>query len=117
MMSITIDVASKFSPLPFGRYLTDGNNSGTRFREEVLKRALLESDEQITLDFSNVNIGVGSSFLEEAFGGLVRQGFKAEDILKRVKVTGGMSAYNSQVIRFVERAKLQYSKEQHATNC
>ncbi|MGL6403429.1 STAS-like domain-containing protein [Aeromonas hydrophila] len=116
MMNITIDVASKFSPLPFGRYVTDGGNSGTRFREEILKQILLEYDEQVTLDFSNVKIGVGSSFLEEAFGGLVRQGFSAEDILKRIKVTGGMSAYSSQVARFVERAKLQYSKEQHATN-
>ena len=104
MMSITIDVAKEFSPLPFGRYPTDGQNSGTRFREEVLKRALLHNGEVILIDFTNVRIGIGSSFLEESFGGLVRAGFDAEDLKDRINVTGGLAFYPSQVIRFIDRA-------------
>ncbi|MFM5618011.1 STAS-like domain-containing protein [Aeromonas veronii] len=107
MMSITIDVAAKFSPLPFGRYLSDGSNSGTRFRDMVLKKALTETDESIVLDFSKVRIGVGSSFLEEAFGGLVRDGYDAEELKRRIQVTGGMAAYASQIMRFIERADQQ----------
>ena len=30
-----------FSPVPFGRYPTDGNFSGQRFRREKLKNAFL----------------------------------------------------------------------------
>lgn len=106
-MSITIDVAAKFSPLPFGRYLSDGSNSGTRFRDMVLEKALTETDEAIVLDFSKVRIGVGSSFLEEAFGGLVRDGYDAEELKRRIQVTGGMAAYASQIMRFIERADQQ----------
>ncbi|KRV69762.1 hypothetical protein AO721_04485 [Aeromonas veronii] len=109
-MSITIDVAKVFSPLPFGRYLTDGQNSATRFREEVLKKALNETSDAVILDFSNVRIGVGSSFLEETFGGLVREGFDPEELKRRVHVLGGMAAYGSQIVRFVDRAKMQSVK-------
>ncbi|MCY9815177.1 STAS-like domain-containing protein [Aeromonas caviae] len=107
MMSITIDVGTKFSRSPLGRYYSDGNSNGTRFREEVLKPELIKSDESITLDFSNVSIGVGSSFLEEAFGGLVRDGFDADELKRRIKIVGGMAAYPSQFERFVERARTQ----------
>lgn len=104
MMSIMIDVAKEFSALPFGRYPTDGQNSGTRFREEILKKALSVKEEDILIDFSNVRIGVGSSFLEESFGGLVRAGFDAGELKKRIHVKGGLAAYPSQVIRFIDRA-------------
>lgn len=110
MMSINIDVGTKFSHSPIGRYYSDGNDSGARFRDEVLKPALLKSDETITLDFSNVSIGVGSSFLEESFGGLVREGFDAEELKRRVIIVGGMAAYPSQVVRFLDRAKSQLVK-------
>lgn len=110
-MGRTIDIAKDFSPLPFGRYLSDGKNSAARFRDEVLKKALLDTNETITLDFSHVKIGVGSSFLEEVFGGLVREGFDADDLKSRIEVVGGMAAYQSQIIRFVDRARLQVEKE------
>lgn len=106
-MNRVIDVAKDFSPLPFGRYLTDGKNSATRFREDVLKKALSESHDVVTLDFSDVRIGVGSSFLEEVFGGLVRGGYPAEELKKQIQVTGGMAAYASQILRFIERAEQQ----------
>ncbi|MGI2185712.1 STAS-like domain-containing protein [Shewanella oncorhynchi] len=63
---------SDFTKYPGPRYIELGPNSGEAFRKEVLKPALDENDlVQVNLD--NV-FGYGSSFLEEAFGGLVRAG-------------------------------------------
>ncbi|MFB2890974.1 STAS-like domain-containing protein [Aeromonas veronii] len=106
-MSVVINVAKDFSPFPFGRNPSDSQNSGSRFREEVLKKYLVDGVDTVVIDFSKVEIGVGSSFLEEAFGGLVRQGVDADRLLNRVKVVGGMSTYASQINRFIERAKQQ----------
>ena len=51
------------------------------FREKFLRPAFqLEGPIKIILDGAR---GYGSSFLEEAFGGLVREGFSSEDIIKR----------------------------------
>ncbi|MGL5597929.1 MAG: STAS-like domain-containing protein [Aeromonas sp.] len=106
-MGIIIDVATDFSPLPIGRYPSCGASNGSRFRDEILKKALSSSAENILVDFSNVKIGVGSPFLEESFGGLVRAGFDAEKLKERIQVTGGLAAYPSQVIRFIDRAASQ----------
>ena len=69
MDEITIDLAKEFSPKPFGRYKTDGSYSGEAFREEFLKPPLRER-KKVVVDLSGSNL-YGSSFLEEAFGGLL----------------------------------------------
>ena len=66
----TIDIGRDFSDAPLGRFKTDGEFSGQRFREEFLAPALRESAPvHVRIDHAE---GYGSSFLEEAFGGLVR---------------------------------------------
>ena len=100
---ITIDVATKFSRTPFGRYLKDGDNSAERFREHVLRPEVVKGEE-ILIDFSKVALGVGSSFLEEAFGGLVRAGFDRNELLKHIKIKDRMGFYNEQVQHFIEVA-------------
>lgn len=81
----TINIARNFSTEPYGRYPEDGDSNGTKFREEMLLPALAASEE-IAIILDGVE-GYGSSFLEEAFGGLVRvHGYKAEEIRKRVKI-------------------------------
>ena len=84
---------SKFSKTPFGRFkLKDENNndiknphSGEGFRtilKDLLLRAKKESD-QVTVDFNNIEYGIGSSFLEESFGGLVRiENFSAKELIE-----------------------------------
>ncbi|NTF99090.1 STAS-like domain-containing protein [Agrobacterium rhizogenes] len=73
-----IDVAQQFWPYPSGRVSDDGSYNGFRFRTEFLEPALKGARESMTREKVVVNIdGVrsfGSSFLEEAFGGLVRSG-------------------------------------------
>lgn len=67
---VMIDIGSKFSRYPAGRFPADGKFNGETFREKFLKLPLLDNKVvEITLDSA---LSYGSSFLEEAFGGLVR---------------------------------------------
>lgn len=78
-----INVARDFSRAPAGRFISDGPNSGERFREQVLRPAL-DAGTDVTLELDGTR-GYGSSFLEEAFGGLVRAGYAAVDLVNRIK--------------------------------
>lgn len=81
----TIRIAADFHPDPGGRYYSDGEYSGQRFREEIL-RPKLDVGGEVLVDIGGAE-GYGSSFLEEAFGGLVRERyFEAEDLHNRLKV-------------------------------
>ena len=83
----TISIADNFSPFPAGRFENDGDFSGTAFRDNVLVPALREY-EKVVVRFDNV-AGFGSSFLEEAFGGLVRiAGFDLGDLRMRLELAG-----------------------------
>lgn len=66
---IIIKVSEQFSEFPAGRYLSDGEFSGERFREQYLLPSIQKDN--VCVDFDGA-MGYGSSFLEEAFGGLVR---------------------------------------------
>ncbi|WP_320751221.1 STAS-like domain-containing protein [Enterobacter roggenkampii] len=72
----------EFSKYPGPRYINLGEFSGEDFRESKLIPALLQDDD-VTVNFDGV-YGYGSSFLEEAFGGLVRHGIDVEK-LNRLK--------------------------------
>ncbi len=70
-----INVAKEFSRTPFGRDEHDGPNNGTRFRKERLLPELRKNQGReavVTVDFNGIALVIGSSFFEEAFGGLVR---------------------------------------------
>jgi hypothetical protein len=73
-----------FSPTPFGRYRTDGPESGEAFREDVLIPAL-EKHSQVRLDVDGV-AGLPSSFWEEAIGGLIRRGQDVATIRQQLEV-------------------------------
>jgi STAS-like domain of unknown function (DUF4325) len=65
-----INVAKDFTRFPSGRFKQNGSTSGEAFRENFLEPSLKEGlPVSVELDGT---IGYGSSFLEEAFGGLVR---------------------------------------------
>ena len=70
---------------PGGRYITDGPYSGEWFRNEVLAgelRAAIRNGEvlEVELDWTS---GYGTSFLEEAFGGLIRCNIVTSEEAKR----------------------------------
>lgn len=66
----TVKIAKDFTRFPSGRYKKGGNTSGEAFREKFLEVPLRQG-ERVVVDFDGT-IGYGSSFLEEAFGGVVR---------------------------------------------
>ncbi len=69
-----IRISDDFTKKPGGRLISEGNFSGELFREKYLKPAYIKSQrdsETLTIDLDG-GYGYGTSFLEEAFGGLVR---------------------------------------------
>lgn len=68
---ITVNIAKDFTRYPSGRYKKNGTTSGEAFREKFLEEPLSKG-EKVLVEFDGT-IGYGSSFLEEAFGGLVRK--------------------------------------------
>lgn len=90
-----INIARQFSRAPAGRFIADGPNSGERFRTEFLVPALRE-DAQITIELDGTR-GYGSSFLEEAFGGLRRLGFTGAELLRRLKFRTNDSSLVSEI--------------------
>jgi STAS-like domain of unknown function (DUF4325) len=67
----TVSVARDFTRFPSGRYKANGGTSGEAFREQFLEPPL-QRGESVVVDLDGT-VGYGSSFLEEAFGGLVRR--------------------------------------------
>ena len=66
----TVNVAQDFTRFPSGRFKRNGSTSGEGFREQFLE-PFIRNGEEVTVELDGT-IGYSSSFLEEAFGGLVR---------------------------------------------
>ncbi|MET2526930.1 STAS-like domain-containing protein [Ralstonia pseudosolanacearum] len=77
-------VAKQFSRHPAGRFVSDGPYSGEAFRQKYLVPALKQG-EALVIELDGAR-GYGSSFLEEAFGGLVRAGYAPARIEGLVKL-------------------------------
>ena len=69
-----IDIAKDFSPAPGLRNKESGPFSGEEFREKFLEPLFTDGipEEKVTINFDG-GYGYAGSFLEEAFGGLVRK--------------------------------------------
>lgn len=78
-----ISVAREFSETPFGRYRSDGPESGQVFREKILKPALKKG--KVILDIDGVD-GLPSSFWEEVMGGLIRDSFTVTELKGKLEV-------------------------------
>jgi hypothetical protein len=79
-----IEIASDFSPVPAGRYIGDGKYTGQEFREKLVEPRLREG-KSLRLNLDGVE-SLPSSFWEEVFGGLVRQGFRADELHSRINL-------------------------------
>jgi hypothetical protein len=80
--SVTIVVAEQYSAYPMGRDNKDGKYNGTRFRQRFLMPNLIDDNvARVNVDLNGLEL-TGSSFLEESFGGLVREGLSKEQIDK-----------------------------------
>jgi STAS-like domain of unknown function (DUF4325) len=72
---ISLNIAREFSRRPGPRFVHEGKFSGEEFREKLLKKRFeqaYKAGAKLHVDLDGV-YGYAPSFLEEAFGGLVRQ--------------------------------------------
>lgn len=86
--TIKISVADDFTKKPGLRHEHESpKKSGQLFRETILGPAFeraIKEDKDIEIDLDRT-VGYGTSFLEEAFGGLVRNNSQKKDIEKNIK--------------------------------
>lgn len=84
---IKIKISTDFSDIPSGRTIAEGDHSGEEFRDTILIQKYNEAE--YNNDILEINFddcyGFGTSFLEEAFGGLVRK-YHKHGILNRIKI-------------------------------
>lgn len=85
-----LKIATQFSKAPGPRYPEEGEHSGEEFRTQVLIPALeaaAASQSILEVDLDGT-FGYGTSFLEEAFGGLIRiNGFRLSDLNRLISFT------------------------------
>jgi len=104
MTQRVINIARDFSRYPAGRYKTDGPYAGEFCREKLFVPALIAGD-SLVIELDGTR-GYGSSFLEEAFGGLVREdGFSSDDLKRRVKLVTKDDALTAEIWEYITEAK------------
>ncbi|MEE1143385.1 MAG: STAS-like domain-containing protein [Bacteroidales bacterium] len=109
---IKIKVATDFSRIPGARYPEEGDFSGKDFRQKVLYPALQEAISlhvKLIIDLDGT-AGLGTSFLEESFGGLIRENHVDYKVLKDtiVIISEEDPDYKEEVYNYIEDA---YEKE------
>ena len=99
----TVNVARDFTRFPTGRFKKFGSTSGEGFREQFLEQVIRDGDE-LTVELDGT-IGYGSSFLEEAFGGLVRKlKISSEDLKARLHIISADATLIEEVIGYIDDA-------------
>jgi len=106
---MNISIAKDFSDVPSGRYHTDGDWTGQKFREDFLIPNLekADTDHPVVVNINGTE-GYGSSFLEEAFGGLVRNSkYSKEDISRLLKIEANSTydIYREIILSYINEAE------------
>jgi len=115
-MPRVIEIAEEFSRFPGPRYKQHGDFSGEEFREEILVpalRAAKDQDSVLIVVLDDV-AGYGSSFLEEAFGGLIRAGFSREELDKHLRIEARTSRFKHHAVRAATYIKEAAGRLHHA---
>lgn len=106
-----ISIAKQFSDTPGGRFISDGKFSGEQFRKELLLPAI-ETGENVVIDLEGV-LGLPPSFLEEAFGGLIRSGVSVNRLSRQLTIawrSPRYERYNALIWSFIDTAASQIHK-------
>lgn len=106
---MNISISQDFSDVPAGRFLTDGDWTGQKFREDYLVPALKKANKThpVIVNINNVE-GYGSSFLEEAFGGLVREeGYTKEELdeILKIEANATFKIYKDIILQHIKESK------------
>ena len=91
-----ISIAKDFSEFPIGRSRRDGPYSGQAFLEDYLLPNLKEAtaENPLIIDLDDT-IGLTASFLEAAFGGLIKKGYKKSDLEKILRLVTTQPSFDS----------------------
>lgn len=93
---LTLTVSTDFSSTPGPRYKHEGKFSGEVFRRDFLEPKLKEAIEKQIKLFIDLDgtAGYGTSFLEEAFGGLIRVNkYSYEEIRNHIELKSDEEDY------------------------
>lgn len=101
-MRNTISIAADFSRYPAGRKVDDGPYSGELFRQNFLEPAMA-NESPLVIKFDGAR-GYGSSFLEEAFGGLVRAGYAPNVIKSLISFEASDQSLIDEIIEYIDNA-------------
>lgn len=113
-MSRVIEIAEKFSRFPGPRYKEHGDFSGEEFRDQYLSSALrsaIEQDGVLTVVLDDV-AGYGSSFLEEAFGGLLRHGFTKAEVDQHLRIVARTTRFKHHALNALKYIDEEASRSQ-----
>ena len=116
-----INIARDYTDTPGGRNISDGEFSGEDFRDNFLIPKIvgvINTNEKIDIDLDG-GYGYGSSFLEEAFGGLIRKMIKQntsidkiKDIINRISIkSDDEPSLISQIVEYMKSAVEEGSKK------
>lgn len=109
MDCIELKIATDFSKAPGARYKEEGDFPGKEFREDVLYPKYKEAKSRGCKLIVNLDgtAGLGTSFLEESFGGLIRtNNLNYKDIIETIEF---VSEENPDYIEEI----MDYLKEAH----
>ena len=112
MKKYNIKIARDFTKAPGFRFKKQGPKSGEELREHLREPLFEDPDDKhiITIDFNGC-YGFATSFLEEAFGGLVRK-TKMKNILERFRfVADDNHEVKESVIRYIKEATERLPKD------
>lgn len=114
---INISVAQNFTHTPGPRYREEGSFSGEEFRETLLAKSVreaLDKSVKLLVDLDGT-AGYGTSFLEESFGGLIREEhIQYEDIQRVLEVKSiEKPKYKKEIETYLRRANEKASTTVH----
>lgn len=104
---IELNISKQFSKYPGPRFRKEGEKSGEEFREEILEVAFDQCIKSNNILLVNLDggAGYGTSFLEEAFGGLARKYNNPNLILETIKFITKEEPYlEDDIIEYIRNA-------------
>ena len=101
---VRVNIAKQFTKMPGGRYIRLGPFSGELFRTSYLIEPL-RAGKTVVVELDGVR-GYGSSFLEEAFGGAVRElQLDPSEALRRIQVVTSVESWKLDVEEYIRNAR------------
>jgi len=103
METVAVNIGKQFSRFPSGRTPDDSAFSGQAFREKFLLNPLKEG-KSLVIELDDA-VSYGSSFLEEAFGGLVRVcGFARDFVASKIQFKSFDDALIEEIESYIKLA-------------